>query len=276
MEIRDTLAGVGSWSDSESVHLFRLQQRVWLCGDGCCDEGENYVTCPDDCFGCGDGYCLWSENPCSCPQDCLNTSCGDGCLSGDETCTNCALDCGELFSLDTPRLTGYYSCAWGLCSRESSFDFGKQFLSVSDAWLHVVGSGDDKICAPYQFGLTTYLDGFRALESVDVTAVSSFAVNVPIFPTPAVFDGQGTLGLSVGVVSYNCFDIGGSVSDATLWFRAVRAPRTTNLLDVATFQRCFQVDEVGVEPRCAEFDFDKDLDIDLGDYPRFRMSLGGP
>jgi hypothetical protein len=48
------------------------------CGDGYCDEGESYSSCPKDCESkipvkvvyCGDGICQSDESCSSCPQDC--------------------------------------------------------------------------------------------------------------------------------------------------------------------------------------------------------------
>ena len=44
------------------------------CGDGNCDDSEDFVTCPQDCQPpapvCGDGICADTENISSCPADC--------------------------------------------------------------------------------------------------------------------------------------------------------------------------------------------------------------
>jgi hypothetical protein len=42
------------------------------CGDGTCNAGETFETCPQDCSYCGDGYCHpdGGEDICSCPEDC--------------------------------------------------------------------------------------------------------------------------------------------------------------------------------------------------------------
>lgn len=42
------------------------------CGDGICNAGETFETCPQDCSYCGDGYCHpeGGEDICSCPEDC--------------------------------------------------------------------------------------------------------------------------------------------------------------------------------------------------------------
>jgi len=61
------------------------------CGDGTCDENENYTNCPEDCSVCGDGACTGDENYTNCPEDC--SVCGDGACTGDENYTNCPEDC---------------------------------------------------------------------------------------------------------------------------------------------------------------------------------------
>lgn len=56
-----------------------IQQRIYLCGDGSCDQGgrfpEDCDVCPEDCGG-----------PCS--------ICGNGNCSPVESCSTCAADCG--------------------------------------------------------------------------------------------------------------------------------------------------------------------------------------
>jgi hypothetical protein len=91
-----------------------------ICGDGVCDDSEEFETCPidctcdPDCVECGDGECDASESD-SCPEDCGercgNLACGEGedvatcpldcSVCGDGLCTpiespgTCADDCGE-------------------------------------------------------------------------------------------------------------------------------------------------------------------------------------
>ena len=48
-----------------------------FCGNGVCDFGETFETCPEDCPGfCGDGICNpdIDETPITCPQDCQAVS----------------------------------------------------------------------------------------------------------------------------------------------------------------------------------------------------------
>lgn len=49
-----------------------------------------------------------------------------------------------------------------------------------------------------------------------------------------------------------------------------------DLRDVAGLQRCFSGADVIVNPACRFFDYSGDLDVDLGDYPPFRLDLTGP
>ena len=97
------LNGVGGWGgctdpggmtfDQESGRLYVVHKsgagngqpiiHVWqadadpppppFCGDGTCDPGEDYITCPADCSAppiCGDGTCDPGEDHLSCPSDC--------------------------------------------------------------------------------------------------------------------------------------------------------------------------------------------------------------
>jgi len=71
-----------------------------LCGNKNCEEGESYLTCPEDCEKpelCGNGICEADENYETCPQDCpKKVKCGDGICDKEETSENCCLDCGCL------------------------------------------------------------------------------------------------------------------------------------------------------------------------------------
>merc|ERR1719188_1614080 len=109
------------------------------CGNGVCDEGENCLTCPDDCVNghtggskCGNDICEDGESCFTCPEDCKGgddemfccfggpkakgnffeikggISCSD-MLCGPET--KCSL--GELPSVQ-------YCCGDGICSGEET------------------------------------------------------------------------------------------------------------------------------------------------------------
>ncbi len=71
------------------------------CGDGLCQPGESYATCPADCDQngpiCGDGQCAAAESPTSCPADCKPVSkhCGDTVCGSSETDVACPVDCQE-------------------------------------------------------------------------------------------------------------------------------------------------------------------------------------
>ena len=66
------------------------------CGNGHCEsgQGEDVLTCPNDCSVCGDGHCTGKENKDTCPYDCgFKFYCGDGTCNSGETRLNCADDC---------------------------------------------------------------------------------------------------------------------------------------------------------------------------------------
>jgi len=65
------------------------------CGDGLCNGGETFATCPEDCDPlCGDGVCDEGETSDQCPMDCpVLPYCGDGVCDADETETTCPDDC---------------------------------------------------------------------------------------------------------------------------------------------------------------------------------------
>jgi len=68
-------------------------QAVEKCGDGICDEYENYLSCYEDCGFCGDKVCqIKYEDSTNCPEDC--NPCGDGVCSEGESLI-CGLDCAD-------------------------------------------------------------------------------------------------------------------------------------------------------------------------------------
>jgi hypothetical protein len=92
------------YSDADSAHCVTNSggwQNIYCegpdpyCGDGICNNGENWQTC-SDCPAppyCGDGICNNGENwqtcgDCSAPQP----VCGDGICNGNEGWWNCS-DC---------------------------------------------------------------------------------------------------------------------------------------------------------------------------------------
>ena len=81
-----------------------------FCGDDDCDEGEDYLNCPEDCEEgvsvcgnniletgeeCDDGNLIDGD---SCDSNCKiegeGSYCGDGTCNGKETCESCEIDCG--------------------------------------------------------------------------------------------------------------------------------------------------------------------------------------
>lgn len=45
------------------------------CGQGGCEYGETWTSCPQDCTSCGNGKCDAGEDSCSCCSDCCGGSC---------------------------------------------------------------------------------------------------------------------------------------------------------------------------------------------------------
>jgi len=70
---------------------------ISYCGDGNCDENENWLTCPQDCIVphyCGDNNCDYDEDHETCPQDCpIVEYCGDGKCGQNEDYSTCPEDC---------------------------------------------------------------------------------------------------------------------------------------------------------------------------------------
>lgn len=65
------------------------------CGNELCEKGEA-ETCPEDCGDgpyCGNGTCDNGEDWGTCPDDCDNL-CGDGECGDGEDCGKCPADCG--------------------------------------------------------------------------------------------------------------------------------------------------------------------------------------
>lgn len=99
------------------------------CNDNStCEQGEDCVTCPNDCFSapggtCGDGICS-GENASNCPVDCdptfvppSPTCCGDGTCEGTESDVNCAVNCATC-TVDAECDDGFY------CNGPETCDIG--------------------------------------------------------------------------------------------------------------------------------------------------------
>lgn len=85
---------VVGWIDFDAVQLEEF------CGDGVCDIGENFGTCPTDCGPiCGDDNCEENkgEGYEGCPEDC-GPVCPDGDCETDkgENFINCPDDCSGI------------------------------------------------------------------------------------------------------------------------------------------------------------------------------------
>ncbi len=102
-----------------------------------------------------------------------------------------------------------------------------RFLSVDEAWLHVRGRNQARYCEPTSYRLHSILDRVSFRDYVYATSSAlPFEADVPVSPTPNVYDGNGVIGLYVTMDSYSCFDGGSTITDATLWFSAVPSPPT--------------------------------------------------
>ena len=105
------------------------------CGNGVCDEEENYCLCPQDCEPiscppgeviscvsgipecrpstfCGDYFCGDDEDCKSCPEDC-GECCGNGICEPNynESYENCPEDCCYPEGKEKPVLPGHYCCS---------------------------------------------------------------------------------------------------------------------------------------------------------------------
>jgi len=126
----------------------------------------------------------------------------------------------EIFSLPMPDLQTQYGGFIGDTFHESSFDFGQEFVSIEEAWLHI--EGDQLIVPIMQLQFLGYLDGTQALPPMLIDVPSGeYAVDVPLIPPLGggdALDGQGVVGLNINVLT--CCDIPFVVTSATLFFDA--------------------------------------------------------
>lgn len=65
------------------------------CGDGICQEGQNYLSCPQDCpTACGNEKCeVPVESYSNCPKDCPAKCNNNVCETPDESYFTCPQDC---------------------------------------------------------------------------------------------------------------------------------------------------------------------------------------
>lgn len=125
-----------------------------LCGNGICDDDEEY-DCPADCATCCDGICSEGEaNPQAaayCPFDCY---CGDGVCSGAESNSDsddyCPADCGI--------------CGDGLVTGDEECDDGSGgscfIISVASEPVSVLGQPPPDLCCHFDCTLGTCGDDF--------------------------------------------------------------------------------------------------------------------
>gem|GEM_PF-6744438 len=110
------------------------------CGDGYCDNGENYISCLNDCplnqkkncpASCDDGdSCTYDSCGQSSDYECKHTKtspcCGNKICESGESCSTCSNDCGVCkkdngvtCSLNSECAGGY--CVHGYCRSTSSY-----------------------------------------------------------------------------------------------------------------------------------------------------------
>lgn len=179
----------------------------------------------------------------------------------------------DLFSVDVPGLEAFYGGIIGREYEETEFNFGREFVRVDKAWIHVEGNTLD----PANLELWGYLEGLSS-PAVFTTSLLAFSLDVPLSITKSVsesiLDGNGTAGLRL--IIHECCDWQAHVTDATLWFDAIPLPAPTNLREFARFQACFGGEGIGPSEFCDPLDYDRDDDVDLDDYNIFRMAFTGP
>jgi hypothetical protein len=84
------------------------------CGDGACNCGETYDTCPDDCNApgeCDDGY----VSDCADDDCCPETWIGDGLCDGEDQQWGCDLTCYDWDGGDCAEPCDNYTCWDGSC-----------------------------------------------------------------------------------------------------------------------------------------------------------------
>jgi len=113
--LEPSYCGDGVCDDNESYLTCPEDCELTSCGNGICEPelGENPDNCWEDCAPptppesyCGDGVCDEDENWAYCQEDC--SVCGDGFCSKTETPENCLLDCHDE-CIDTDGGTDYYT-----------------------------------------------------------------------------------------------------------------------------------------------------------------------
>lgn len=171
-------------------------QRVGLCGDGLCTDGEKPANCPADCGSlfplcntcqiqrayCGDGICNDDETQRSCPQDCGQVRipyCGDGvCDLKTENQANCPQDCGRQIR-HSLLLTASDECFE--IEQGKSMAFRIILINAGEAFeeLSMRASGQGAAWASLPASIVLAPNGSRVVEIV---------VNVPLNAGPGLYD----------------------------------------------------------------------------------------
>ncbi len=122
------------------------------CGNGVCDAFEDCDGCPEDCGDCcGNGTCDEGESWLTCLTDCPNP-CGDGSCGPNEECDTCPADCGACPGAAFCNLSGKagdeISCAVELAAAgpSSSKAVGLQFKFSFDAGVVEFVKFHDELC----------------------------------------------------------------------------------------------------------------------------------
>jgi len=110
------------------------------CGDGICQQAENYCLCRDDCslpacsgndeIGCSSGIPI-----CIAPG-----TCGDGICSNIESCSSCSVDCGNCTQIQRVILEKVNFVDKLPAGQTQSPDDDGAWLSFSDTNINIFGS----------------------------------------------------------------------------------------------------------------------------------------
>lgn len=278
--------GAGSWEGA--AYLYQIlggpDCNSNTVNDACepdCDQNDVPDDCDlasgarDDCNGNGipddcDADCDVNGVPDDCDlvagtsEDCNHNEIPDGCDVAEHSSQDCNTnripdECesggAHYLSVQMPDLIGGYAGILGR-THSSDFDSGSEFLTVRAAWLQLTVSA----YVPSFVIISGWLDGGFGAGAYGVYQDTEVCVPLPV--GASVLDGTGEV--CVSMEFYECCDLAGGVSAATLWFEGVRM--SASLAGFAAFQDCFSSQAGGVSFGCMDFDYDGDNDIDLNDY----------
>lgn len=137
----------------------------------------------------------------------------------------------DIFTVELPELERLYGGFAGDMFEDTVFDFGVEFISVDDAWLHLDGVTD---VTQSTLTFTPTLDTDEPDPTVlfvdEGDLMVPFAVNLHFDPPASVLDGAGAVTLYLETVGPGA-DLATTVTDAVLHFDGVvPEPATFTLL----------------------------------------------